>query len=102
MEDLQVKVKPMESLEGEAFFPRYRRLIAFKTALTDPMEATPRDVDAAYEFLKDHITDPEKEGDKVALLNELSAEQIGELFEQISGAKTVPPQNGGPSEDTSD
>lgn len=91
-------------LQGEGFWPKYRQIIQMKEVFLNPMASTMDDVDAAFDFLKEHIIEPEDEKEKEDLLNSLEADQFMALFEKIGGGAqtTVPPVSGEDSEDTLD
>lgn len=100
---LEIEVRTVD-LEGKGFWPKYRNIIQMKEAFMNPIEATIKDLDAAQKFLLDHIVTPEKEEEKLELLEDMDADEFMQLFERISGgAQTaVPPTNGGDSADTSE
>jgi hypothetical protein len=100
---VEIEVRTVD-LEGPKFWPKYRKVIQMKEVLMRPMNATVDDVDAAFEFLLDHVVKPEDQGVKREILENLEGEQLIKLFDQIvGGAQTaVPPSNGAVSENTSD
>lgn len=100
---LEIEVRTID-LEGPEFWPKYRQIIQMKEAFTNPMSATVADLDAAQTFLMEHIATPEKDDEKLEVLNHLDAEGFLGLFEKITGgAQTaVPPTNGEDSADISE
>lgn len=89
--ELEIVVRGM-ALTEEGFFPKYRRILRFMRAFTRPAEAQLEDLDAAEDFLIEHIVEPADESAKRDLIAQLSAEQIIDLFSRIGGQdRAVPP-----------
>jgi len=90
--ELEMTVKGLDLME-EGFLPKYRRVLQFMRVFTDPTNAKVEDIDAAEDFLVEHIVEPKDEKIKRNLISRLSANQVIDLFSRIGGQDVaVPPQ----------
>ena len=96
VQNIQIKIKPLEK-NAPGFLPMWRKMLSAKRSMMDPMRAQPEDVDDAIELLCGCITEPEDRASKEAILNSITADEFGKLFDAIMRAETVPPPNGAPS-----
>jgi hypothetical protein len=90
-EEVNIEVKTLD-LEGKGFYPQYRKIIVFKEAFTDPANATLAVVQEAIDFLCEYIVKPETLEEKMALIEDMDADDFMNLFGSIGGrSKAVPP-----------
>lgn len=73
------------------FMPRYRQMLSARRALSDFDKATPEDVDGIYELIIEHMTFPESRAEKLKIINDLAIKDLAAIFDELMGAKTVPP-----------
>lgn len=89
--EITIEVKTLD-LEGKGYYPKYRKLMTWKEAFTDPTNATLQTIREAHEFLIEYIVKPEEREEKEALMDLMTAEQFMDLFGRIAGGQqAVPP-----------
>lgn len=93
IQHVQVKVKVLEA-NAPGFLPRYRQLLSAKRVSQDFEHAQPEDIDQLYALLEEHIVEPTTHAEKKKVLDMVSADELGSLFNIIMGANLVPPANG--------
>ena len=96
VQNIPIKIRPLEK-DAPGFLPRWRSLLATKRSVTDPEKAQPEDVDKALDLLCEHITEPADRASKIAILNKITGEEFGKLFEAIMQPEAIPPSKGAPS-----
>ena len=91
---IEVKIRQIDP-KSKGFLPLWHRIISVKRAMTDFQKAQPEDIDAAYSLLREFIIYPKTDAEKNALLDNITSEELMDLFNGIMGSPTVPPVKGG-------
>lgn len=87
--NFRVVLRPLEK-NKPGFLPLYRKMLAIKRAFSDFKNAKPEDVDEAVALLKQYMVEPVNDLEKQIILDTITEEEMGSMFDHIMGTNTVP------------
>lgn len=94
VQNIKIVVRQFKADEP-GFLPQWRKLIALKRGISDVEKAQPEDIDEAVKFLASYITKPESAREKQAILDQITMQEMFNIFDAIQKGASIPPANGG-------